>query len=82
LETIFDWISVAIFSGLIVLFLQRSSEDEPRDSLWQYLVAASGCAIANVVGNAGYPFLGALTLTAVLGFVWFVLHPLEGWKKP
>jgi uncharacterized membrane protein YjjB (DUF3815 family) len=81
LETIFDWVSVAIFSGLIVLFLQRSSEAEPRDSLWQYLAASVGCAVANYLGNEGYEIWAWLTLAFVLGFVWIVLRPHEGWKK-
>ncbi len=81
METIFDWVSVAIFSGLIVLFLQRSSEAEPRDSLWQYLAASVGCAVANYLGNEGYEIWAALTLVFVLAFVWIVLRPYEGWKK-
>lgn len=81
METIFDWVSVAIFSGLIVLFLQRSSEAEPRDSLWQYLAASGGCAVANYLGNEGYKVWAGLTLVFVLVFVWIVLRPLEGWKK-
>ncbi len=81
METIFDWVSVAIFSGLIVLFLQRSSEAEPRDSLWQYLAASAGCAVANYLGNEGYEVWAGLTLVFVLVFVWIVLRPLEGWKK-
>lgn len=81
METIFDWVSVAIFSGLIVLFLQRSSEAEPRDSLWQYLAASVGCAVANYLGNEGYEIWAALTIVFVLVFVWIVLRPYEGWKK-
>lgn len=81
METIFDWVSVAIFSGLIVLFLQRSSEAEPRDSLWQYLAASVGCAVANYLGNEGYEIWAVLTLVFVLAFVWIVLRPYEGWKK-
>ena len=81
METIFDWVSVAIFSGLIVLFLQRSSEAEPRDSLWQYLAASVGCAVANYLGNEGYTIWAVLTLVFVLVFVWIVLRPYEGWTK-
>lgn len=81
METIFDWVSVAVFSGLIVLFLQRSSEAEPRDSLWQYLAASVGCAVANYLGNEGYEIWAALTIVFVLVFVWIVLRPYEGWKK-
>lgn len=81
METIFDWLSVAIFSGLIVLFLQRSSEAEPRDHLWQYLAASGGCAVANYLGNEGYDVWAGLALVFVLAFIWIVLRPYEGWKK-
>ena len=55
MDTIFDWMSLAIFAGLIVLFLQRStSEQRGKDvSLLYYLVLASGCAVANYFGNHG-----------------------------
>ena len=39
METIYDWVTVAIFAGLIVLFLTRSTaEEQPRehDSLLLY----------------------------------------------
>ena len=28
METPYDWITVAIFAGLVVLFMQRSTSDE------------------------------------------------------
>jgi hypothetical protein len=90
-ETVFDWVTVAIFAGLIVLFLQRSSgESEPQDHIWQYLVAAVGCAVTNYLGNGGldaaeeggaydYVQLGGavLVLAATLAFVWIVLKPFK-----
>lgn len=80
METIFDWLTVAIFSGLIVLFLQRSQHDDPQDQLWHYLVASVGCAVANYFGNEGQQEIAVLIIVAVLAFVWFVLKPLEGWE--
>lgn len=77
METIFDWITVALFAGLIVLFLQRSTQDEPGDHLWQYIVASAGLAVCNYVGNEGQPWLAALLLTAVLAFIHFVLKPFK-----
>ena len=82
METIFDWVTLAIFAGLIVLFLQRSSEAEPRDSLWQYLIAALGCAVANYVGNEVSEIAAVALIGAVLAFVFIVLKPFEGWKRP
>jgi hypothetical protein len=51
LHTIYDWLTVAIFAGLIVLFLQRSMQDAPTDKLWHYMVASAGCAVTNYLGN-------------------------------
>ena len=92
METVYDWVTVAIFAGLIVLFLQRSSGDEPpRDSMWQYLAAAIGCAVANYLGNAavkdatpGQPdyvnhVLAVVTLLGTVAYIWFALKPF---KKP
>lgn len=85
LETIYDWVTVAIFAGLVVLFLQRSSRDAPpRDSMMQYLAASAGCAVANYFGNeavggrgAVYHLLAVAVLAATLGYIHFVLRPLD-----
>ena len=91
METIFDWMTVAVFAGLVVLFLQRSSgEAEPQDSIWQYLVAAAGCAVTNYLGNEGLGggeeggatdvtqlALAVLAFAGTLAFVWFVLKPFK-----
>ena len=52
MQTVYDWATMIVFAGLIVLFLQRS-QGEPRDHLWQYLLAAVGCAGTNYLGNEG-----------------------------
>ena len=80
METIYDWVTMAVFAGLIVLFLQRSSEAVQRDSLWQYLVAAVGCAVCNYLGNEGYTLLAVVVLVGVLAFIYYVLRPFEGLK--
>ena len=91
MSTIYDWLTVAIFAGLVVLFLQRSSGDrEPRDSMWQYLAASIGCAVANYLGNnaikngaaAGQPdllghVLAVVTLVGTLGYILFALKPFK-----
>ena len=82
LETVFDWVTLAIFAALIVLFLQRSTESEPRDNIWQYLGASIGCAVANYVGNEGHEIAAVLLIGAVLAYVFVALKPLDGWNKP
>lgn len=85
LETVYDWITVAIFAGLVVLFLQRSTgERPPRDSMLQYLIASAGCAVANYFGNkavggGGLPYhaLAIAIIGATLGYVHLALRPLD-----
>ncbi len=75
METIYDWMALIAFAGLIVLFLQRSSMDEPPDTVWHYMPPAIGCALSNYLGNEGMGVFAVLTLGAVAAYVWFVLKP-------
>ena len=52
MKTPYDVVTLAIFAGLIVLFLQRSTSSEADDDapLWQYLGAGAGCGAANYFG--------------------------------
>lgn len=81
METPYDWVTVIVFAGLIVLFLQRS-QGVARDHLWQYLVAAVGCAATNYLGNEAIKLaqsnyhIAAIALgLATLAFIWIVLQP-------
>jgi hypothetical protein len=83
METPYDWATILVFAGLIVLFLQRS-QGEARDHLWQYLVAAVGCALTNYLGNEAIKagewlyHLAAIAVGAgTLAFIWFSLRPLS-----
>ena len=51
MDTVYDWVTLTIFAGLIVLFLQRATSDhaEKDVSLFYYLVAGVGCAHAGVL---------------------------------
>jgi len=84
LETAYDWITIAIFAGLVVLFLQRSSAPTPVDSIWQYLGAAIGCAVANWFGNTAidngqllYHGAAVATIGGTLAYIYLVLKPLD-----
>lgn len=76
MQTPYDWITIALFAALIVLFLHRSSMDNPPDRVWHYLPPALGCSIANYLGNEGYgPIPVAGVLFASIVYVWIVLRP-------
>jgi hypothetical protein len=78
LQTIYDWVTVAIFGALIVLFLHRSTaQEEPKDNIFQYLPACIGCALANYVGNQGYGAVAFAIVVAVLAYVIVVLKPFN-----
>lgn len=73
METIWDWITVIAFGGLVVLMLNRSSQEKPVDHLAQYLVPAAGCAIANYIGNNHSDLFAAIALGLVAVYVYKVL---------
>lgn len=84
METPYDLITMIIFAGLVVLFLQRSmAPPEQQDKMLYYLPPALGCAGANYVGNGawkdGWPdyfhVLAVVAILAVLAYSWFVLKP-------
>ena len=79
MDTIYDWVSLAIFAGLIVQFLQRSTSDraEKDVSLLYYLGAGVGCAIANYFGDKGQDLIAILLLAATLAFIIFYLKPFR-----
>lgn len=66
METIYDWVTMAIFAGLIVLFLHRSAADDPPDTIWHYLPPSVCCAAANYFGNEGNVVI-AVALIAIIG---------------
>ena len=79
METVYDWVSLAIFAGLIVLFLQRSTSDrsEKDASLLYYLGAGVGCALANYFGNQGQDAVAIGILCATIGFIIYFLKPFN-----
>lgn len=77
METPYDWITVAIFAGLVVLFMQRSVAEEPpeNDTLAPYLIAGLGCAVANYFGNNGHDLIAIFLLFALIAFILKFLKP-------
>lgn len=79
METIYDWVSLGIFAGLIVLFLQRSTGDrtDKDASLLYYLGAGVGCAAANYFGNKGQDLIAILLIAGTIAFIAFFLKPFR-----
>lgn len=78
MSTVYDWVSLAIFAGLIVLFLQRStSERAEKDvSLLYYLGGGVGCAVADYLGNHGQDLAAIALLIATVAFILVYLKPI------
>ena len=83
METVYDWLTVAVFAFLVILFLHRSVDvDEPRDHLWQYLLAGAGCAFTNWLGNEGMDLLAVGALLATLAYIFYALRPFPFQSGP
>ena len=75
-ETPYDFIAVLLFSGLVVLFLQRSISGPPKgEGLWQYHAASVGCALFNYIVNKGLHRWAIALLVSLLVFIGLVLRP-------
>ena len=84
METPYDWVTVGIFAGLVVLFMQRSTSDEVQDesdSLLLYLGAGLGCAVANYIGNKGLHLIAIPLILATLAFIFYYLRPFKSWPR-
>ena len=84
METVYDWVSVFLFAGLIVLFVHRAtsaSDDEPDQSVILYLIAGIGCAVGNYLGNEGSLPLAVLVLGSTVLYILYYLRPIPGWPR-
>ena len=77
MSSIYDAVTIGIFAGLAILFLQRSSAAEPRDRIYHYLPPALGCALANWLGNQHQDLLAIVIIVAVVLYSLFVLKPFK-----
>lgn len=82
MKTLWDMLALAVFAGLIMLFLQRSVDNGSRpDPLWRYLAASIGCAVSNYLGSHGMPVVASAALLLTLAFIVRALRPF-GWPPP
>jgi hypothetical protein len=76
MKTLYDVVTLALFAGLAILFLQRSTEGA-QDRIVSYLPAALACAGANWFGNHGNDLVAVLTLVAGIVYAFVVLKPIQ-----
>jgi len=74
METVYDWLTMAIFSGLVVLFLQRSTLETPPDTIWHYMPPSIACAVANYLGNKGYEWASYAILIGIGAYIIVILN--------
>lgn len=76
MQTVFDWVSVAIFIATAGTFFYRTQHEWPP--LNRYIGVAIGCMIANELGNLGY-FIPALLIIALLiaAVIWLGSRPFD-----
>ena len=78
MRTPFDLISLIVFAGLAVLFLQRSaSRDADPVAVWKYAVAALGCVAGDLLGNADQALFGWAMLSATGVYSVVFLKPFK-----
>ena len=79
MSSIYDPVTMVLFAGLAVLFLQRSTAQEPQDHMWQYAPPAIGLMVANQVGNhlPGFELLAWLIIISAVVYVIYVLKPFK-----
>ena len=78
MNSIFDWITMLIFGGLVVLFLQRSvGPAHPHDKIYHYLPPALGCAIADYLGNNDQRIAAIALTIAVVGYILLFMKPFD-----
>lgn len=66
MQTIYDFVSVACFVGLVLVYLLYTSR-EPK-TLMYFLLSGICFAVANQLGNAGQQIFAVILLSAGVGF--------------
>ena len=78
MNSIFDWVTMLIFGGLVVLFLQRSvGPEHPNDKIYHYLPPALGCAIADYLGNNNQRIAAIALTIVVVGYILLFMKPFD-----
>ena len=75
MSSLYDLVTVILFAGLAVLYLQRSASQQPKDRILHYAPAALGCAVADWLGNNHMDIPAMVTIGGVIAYSLWVLKP-------
>ena len=71
MTTAFDFLTVACFAGLVIVYLYSPERD--TRTLMHLSVSAIAFAVANQVGNAGLTLFGLILVVAGAGYAFLVV---------
>ena len=78
MSTIYDLVTIVLFAGLAILFLQRSvGPPSDKDRIYHYAPPAIGCAAANWFGNQHQDLAAIAVIVASVAYAVIVLKPLK-----
>jgi predicted branched-subunit amino acid permease len=72
METAFDFLTVACFAGLVIVFFQFTKRD--TRTLMQLMISGAAFAIANQLGNAGLPIFALILIVVGAGYAALVVQ--------
>lgn len=72
METLFDFVTVACFLGLVGAYLLLTAQ-RPR-TLLHLLLSGIAFAVANQLGNAGYFLAGMILIVAGIGYAVIIVR--------
>jgi hypothetical protein len=77
-STLYDLVTIGLFAGLAILFLQRSmGPPSDKDRIYHYIPPALGCAVANWLGNLHQDLAAIAVILASIAYTFVVLKPLR-----
>ncbi|HEY2708164.1 MAG TPA: hypothetical protein VGI95_08920 [Caulobacteraceae bacterium] len=78
MSSIYDLVTIVLFAGLAILFLQRSiGPPSDKDRIYHYAPPAIGCAAANWLGNEHMDVAAIAVIVASVVYAFVVLKPLK-----
>ena len=76
METVFDFITVAIFIAIVGMFIQFSRKEDQNISA--YIWPSIGCALGNYFGNEGFDLAAWIIIGGTVAYVFLFILRKEG----